>query len=233
MLRICHNSDNHGNFPVLYGKFSAVLNSGDFFPNSERCGNKPYEMEFQLNWLRNNIENGKFKEWLGNCPFLYVPGNHDFLPHYVMEEELRKAGIEAYDLTDQLVEFQGFNFYGFPYIPYCGGFWNYELQLPEMQREVDLMVAKFRDYYKSNQMIDVLVAHSPPYGNLDVTHGNSIIGNIPMANALDYKMFTENLTRIGPSYYCCGHEHSSWGVSMRNDMLLSNAATSQIILELK
>jgi hypothetical protein len=33
-LRLLHISDTHGRFPDLYGRFDAVLHTGDFFPNS-------------------------------------------------------------------------------------------------------------------------------------------------------------------------------------------------------
>lgn len=229
-MRICHISDTHGDFPKLYGRFDVIVHTGDLFPNSHNWmySNKSLEMEFQLNWLRNNLEKGTFGEWIRNYPFLYVPGNHDFLAHYQMEEELNKYAIKAFDLTDQLVTYNDVNFYGFPYVPFINGMWNYERHLPEMQLEVDNLVNNFKKFKDNNQFVDVLVCHDPPHNNLDLTFGNDIIGSTVMATALDYR-----LDDMCPPYYLCGHCHEANGITIRNKTLISNAATTQHIIEVK
>jgi Icc-related predicted phosphoesterase len=221
-MRLCHVSDTHGKFPRLYGRYDAVIHTGDLFPNSAAVmsGNKNLEMSFQLKWLRESLT--EIKSWLGGHPFLYVPGNHDFLNSALMEFELRSIGLEAFDLTDKLLTFRGVNFYGFPYVPYISGMWNYECQVPEMQKEVDKMVEVI-----NNNPVDVLACHGPPYKMLDLTMGNEIVGNQVMNTALDYKVKNEML----PSYYLCGHIHEANGMSVRNGMMVSNAATTRHIIE--
>ena len=222
-LRLCHVSDTHGKFPRLYGRYDAVIHTGDLFPNSHHCfnGNKNQEMSFQLKWLRENM--GEIKGWLQGHPFLYVPGNHDFLNSSLMEFEMRSVGLEAFDLTDKMLMFRGVNFYGFPYVPHISGMWNYERELPEMTKEVDKMVDVINNNY-----VDVLACHGPPYKMLDLTMGNEIVGNQAMNTALDYKIKKEML----PSYYLCGHIHEANGISERNGMVVSNAATTRHIIEL-
>lgn len=221
-MRVCHISDTHGKFPRLYGRYDAVIHTGDLFPNSHAAfvGDRAGEMKFQLKWLRDNI--GEFKSQLQGNPFLYVPGNHDFLDHNLMEFELRQVGVEAFDLTDKLLTFKGVNFYGFPYVPYISGMWNYERHFPEMQKEVDKMVEVV-----NNNFVDVLACHAPPYKMLDLTMGNEIVGCQAMATALDYKINKEML----PNYFLCGHIHEANGMSVRNGMMVSNAATTRHIIE--
>jgi Icc-related predicted phosphoesterase len=221
-MRLCHISDTHGNFPKLYGRYDTVIHTGDFFPNSHHVfSNRNREMAFQLQWLRDNTAN--IKAWLGGHPLLYVPGNHDFLHPDFMEHELRSEGLEVLGLTDKITTFQGINFYGFPYVPPIDGSWNYERQLPEMQTEVDKLVEQVNKTY-----VDVLACHAPLYQLLDLTIGNQLTGNTVMNNALDYKI-DKNMM---PAYYLCGHIHEAYGISIRNGMVVSNAATTRHILEI-
>lgn len=220
-MRICHVSDTHGKFPRLYGRYDVIVHTGDLFPNSHHVYNdKPKEMSFQYQWLKDNVN--EMKSWLQGHPFLYVPGNHDFLTSSLMEFELRQIGVEAFDLTDKLLTFQGVNFYGFPYVPSINGMWNYERGIPEMQQEVDKMVEVLNKTY-----VDVLACHGPPYKMLDLTMGNEIVGNQVMNTALDYKISKDMI----PAYYLCGHIHEANGVSVRDGMVVSNAATTMQIIE--
>lgn len=221
-MRICHVSDTHGKFPKLYGRYDVIVHTGDLFPNSHHVfsGNKTMEMAFQLQWLRDNID--EIRSWVQGHPFLYVPGNHDFLDSNLLEFEMVHAGLEAYNLTDKLLTFQGVNFYGFPYVPSINGMWNYERGVPEMQDEADKMARLLNEVY-----VDVLACHGPPYKILDLTMGNEIVGNGVMNTTLDYKINKD----MQPAYYLCGHIHEANGMSIRNGMVVSNAATTRHIIE--
>lgn len=221
-MRLMHISDTHGGFPRLYGRFDVVIHTGDFFPNSHHVGqgNKTQEAIFQHDWLRQQIPT--MKQWLQGHPFLYVPGNHDFLNADLMEHELRSAGIECLGLTDKITTFKGVNFYGFPYVPSINGMWNYEREVPEMQKEVDKMVDALNGTY-----VDVVAAHAPFYKMLDLTMGNEVVGSTVLANAFDYKINKDMM----PVAYLCGHIHEAHGMALRNGMLVSNAATTKHIIE--
>lgn len=219
--RICHVSDTHGGFPRLHGRYNVVVHTGDFFPNSANLHNKNLEAAWQLGWLRNNINN--MKMWLNSHEFIYVPGNHDFMPADLMEYELQKAGIQAFGIADRLLTREGVTYYGFPYVPTIDGGWNYERDIPEMQKEVDKMVAVM-----NQTKVDVLCCHAPPHGILDLSYGNEILGSTVIANALDYKIARDMM----PDVYLCGHIHEANGLRVRNGVLVSNAATTYQCIEI-
>lgn len=183
--------------------------------------NRSLEMAFQLDWLSQNIRN--IKLWLQGQPLLFILGNHDFLHPQLMAQTLASEGITAINLTEQVVSFQNVNFYGFPYVPAINGMFNYEREIPEMELEVDKMVKAL-----NQSSVEVLVTHAPLYQVLDLTHGNDTIGSTVITNALDYKV--EDKRR--PTYLLHGHCHESNGVTVRGDMLVSNAATTYHTIEI-
>jgi Icc-related predicted phosphoesterase len=184
-------------------------------------GNKVQEAVYQMNWLEDHVSD--LKQQLQGHTMFFVLGNHDFLNPDMMAQFLNSEGIAVINLTDQLVSHMGVNFYGFPYVPAIGGnTWNYEREQPEMLNEVDKLVAVLNTSY-----VDVLACHAHIYQCLDLSYGNQILGNAVMANALDYKISKD----MQPSNYLCGHIHESHGLSIRNGMLVSNAATTYQIIE--
>lgn len=223
-MRLCHVSDTHGGFPRLHGRYDAIIHTGDFFPNSHWVviGDKQKEASFQLQWLKDNIS--ALKQQLQGHPYFFVLGNHDFVPAPEVEELLLDNGVLAFDLTNKFVTYGMVNFYGFPYVPAIGGNrWNYEKEIPEMQIEADKMVDVLNATY-----VDVLACHAPIHKCLDLSYGNEILGSSVIANALDYKIKPEML----PAIYLHGHIHEAHGLTIRNGMLVSNAAITYQIIEL-
>jgi Icc-related predicted phosphoesterase len=219
--RICHVSDTHGGFPRLHGRYDVVVHTGDFFPNSHHVfSNKNLEMAFQLQWLRDNIPN--IKQWLNGHTLIYVPGNHDFLHPDMMEYELQNAGVKAFGIANRLLSFEGTTFFGFPYVPTIDGSWNYERAVPEMHQECEKMAEVLNQTF-----VDVLCCHAPPYGCLDLTYGNEVIGSTVIATMLDYKVARDML----PPVLLCGHVHEANGLRIRNGQLVSNAATTYQVIE--
>lgn len=222
-MRLCHVSDTHGGFPRLHGKYDAVIHTGDFFPNSQHVmsGNKVQEAVYQMEWLKSNVSN--LKAQLQGHPFLFVLGNHDFASPEMIEEFLKSENVAAINLTNKLVIHDMVAFYGFPYVPAIGGnHWNYEREQPEMMDEVDKMVEVLNRSY-----VDVLACHAPIYQCLDLSYGNQVLGSAVIANALDYKVSKEMM----PSFYLHGHIHEAHGLTIRNNMFVSNAATTYQIIE--
>jgi Icc-related predicted phosphoesterase len=222
-LRICHASDTHGGIPRLHGKYDCVVHSGDFFPNSPAVmsGNKVQEAVFQMQWLQNNVK--ELKQQLQGHTIFFTFGNHDFADPDMVVNFLNSEGVAAINLHDKVVNHMGVNFYGFPYIPAIGGnIWNYERELPEMTTEIDKMVEVLNQTH-----VDVLVCHAPIYKCLDVSYSNQILGNTAMVNALDYKINKDMM----PMAYLCGHIHESHGLTVRNGILVSNAAVTYQIIE--
>lgn len=221
-MRLCHVSDTHGGFPRLLGRYDAVIHTGDFFPNTHHVviGEKAEEAKAQMVWLEGNIAD--MKQQLQGHPYFFVLGNHDFVPSQEVEAYLRSEGVKAFDLTDKIVSYQGVNFYGFPYVPSINGMWNYERELPEMQVEVDKMVTVLNSSY-----VDVLACHAPMYKCLDLSYGNDILGSTVIANAMDYQINKG----MQPMAYLHGHIHEAHGLTVRNGMLVSNAAITYQIIE--
>ena len=91
-----------------------------------------------------------------------------------------------------------------------------------MQVEVDKMVEELNKTH-----VDVLCCHAPMHGVLDLTMGNEVVGCSSIANAIDYKIARDML----PTYYLCGHIHEANGMSVRNGVMVSNAATTRHIIE--
>lgn len=188
-MRALHVSDSHGSFIKYPGEYDIIIHSGDLLPNSpERL--KKSEHLYQRDWVRDNTEN--FKQWIGNKPFLFCAGNHDYAEPC---NELRDMGIDAIDITNKLVEINGYKIYGFPWVPYIG-LWNFEAHDKKMQIKVDELM----DVIEENK-IDILVAHCPPYKCKDLNSQGVNIGNLHMLNAI------KELKHL-PKFYLTGHCHA-------------------------
>lgn len=224
-MRLIHVSDTHGNFPDLFGDYELVVHSGDFFPDPlERFKfTKDNIRIFQFEWLKESIFS--MKEWLCGVPFLFTLGNHDMVPPEWMIEEFDKVGIKAECLHDRIVEWNDVRFYGFPYVPFINNSFNYEREIPEMQIEADKMAKVLND---AQPNVDVLVCHSALYKCLDQASDKRILGSSVISNTLDWVVDEHQK----PSYYLHGHIHNAKGLALRNNMLVSNAATTQNLIEI-
>lgn len=231
-MLICHVSDTHSYFPSLPKEAEIIIHSGDLCPNLTR-GDRKIEVPYQSKWIID--KSATFKDWIEDRPFLFCAGNHDFIDPTPL---LQKAGINAINLTNQSYQYKGIKFYGFPYIPWICGEWNYECHHPEMNREI----RRLRDVLLSG--IDVLVTHCPPYGVLDANvvlrDGKTMIvpswaescGNTQLTNLLTYDL--EDLSiESRPKYLLCGHIHESHSiVTDILGMTISNAATTVHLIDL-
>lgn len=217
-LRVCHVSDTHGTFPRLLGTFDCVVHTGDMSPNFQMDS---HEATKQMYWWEEKVE--IIKRWLNGRPWLFTLGNHDFMNGYWLEAMLLSHGINAKCLHDQVHCHEGVNFYGFPYIPPIDGRWAYESTVSEMATHLDTMGQFLNAGY-----VDVIAAHAPPGGYLDLSFSNQRWGNSQMNSFLDYTLAKEMI----PAYYLCGHIHEAHGLMMRGDMLISNAAVTHHVLEI-
>lgn len=214
-MRIIHVSDMHGTFPTLPDG-DVVISSGDDLPNASR-GNLEIEPFFQRNWIRSRLQ--EYKEWLGGKPFIRVAGNHDFCP--MLCPMLNDIGIDANDITNRHYVFKGQRMYGFPYIPYIAGEWNFECTTSDMARQV----RKLKDVFTTTG-IDILVAHAPIANILDNAYGDHI-GNPQVKDLFQYILEEEQL----PKLYLHGHNHEQPGHEKIGSILVVNAATTVKIIE--
>ena len=222
MFRLTHFSDTHGSpFTTSIPESSiAVVHSGDLLPNLTR-GIREEEIPYQREWLIANLP--AVRRALGDRLFLFIRGNHDFMSAAEMEGLMRDAGIRATCLepgpTNEVHTILGVRFYGFPYIPFIAGEWNFEARSAEMSDRVSAIPE-----------CDILVAHCPPFGICaDVILGKGG-GNAPLMNWLGYEC-----PKL-PRWLLCGHMHDSHGIGMfhrdNEVMLVSNAATTVHTLEI-
>lgn len=211
MVRLCHVSDTHGRLEPLRGSFDAVVSSGDFLPN-RTFGTAVIEQSFQPCWIEDNAD--KLRTWIGDKPLLMTSGNHDFVSASYF---LRQIGINAVNLDDHRVEFEGLIFYGFPWVPHFTGQWNYESDSRELEARTNAI---------DLEGVDVLVAHSPLYGVRDMNRDGERCGSRPMRNLL------QEASHV-PTHYLCGHIHESAGIqAWSRGITVSNAACTQHILTL-
>jgi Icc-related predicted phosphoesterase len=216
-------SDTHGYFPEIPKEAEFVIHSGDFLPNISR-GDWTKEISYQQAWVKRNSET--IKEWIDGRDFLFCSGNHDFI--FNLEELLLESGIKAIDLNNKKVIYKNIKFYGFPYINYIQGEWNYETDDEQIEQRVRVL----RDEILDNG-IDCLVAHSPIYGILDCSlvqrdRNKNIIKaygvNYGIRRLADFFTYTIPENKI-PSFYLHGHVHSHYGKDEIGEMKIYNSAT--------
>lgn len=224
-MKILHISDTHGYFTKFHCKPDLIIHSGDLLPNNIQRLDDPKwfthrdEPTFQTNYILNNAS--FYQEWLGDIPFLLCNGNHDFINAVPV---LKSIGINAYNITEEMITFQQLNIYGFPYVPAYHGMYNYELLGRDMSDKVDHL----GDVVEANY-VDILVCHCPPYGVLDFTderHGLRHIGNEQLINAFNYKW------KHLPDWLLVGHVHENIGIAKYKNMTIINSATTSHIIEI-
>lgn len=215
---IVHVSDNHSVLYPLPKEGDVVVHTGDFLPNASR-GKREIEVPFQTEWLKLNAD--RIKNWIDNRPFLFSYGNHDFCPNIC--DILQDHGIDAHDITSTVYEFGGLKFYGFPFIPFLAGEWNGECFGDQMQREV----RRIKDVILEHK-VDILCAHCPIYGILDL-YLEEHCGNQQLADLLSYGIDRDKW----PKALLCGHVHEGNGITDLDGMLVSNAATTVHLLDIK
>jgi Icc-related predicted phosphoesterase len=221
-MRLLHISDTHGQFKPLRGSFDIIVHSGDLPPDPPKSMGQNKLGPWQLDWVKNNI--AEFKEWLQGKPFLFCGGNHCFYNPYRFEELLNEAGIKAICLHNKITSFEGVKFFGFPFVPPINGSFAYETDNETMIKHCDYMSKLMNETY-----VDVIVAHCPPYNCLDANPlDGHHFGNRTMCDLLDYKL----TKKMRPKWYLCGHIHSANSITVRNGLMVSNAARTQHIIQL-
>lgn len=216
-LRICHLSDTHGHLPDLPdpSTYDVLVHSGDFCPN-RTFGNRPVEETYQDYWMQE--KGNRLREWVGEKPILVIPGNHDYIN--IAYRLVRYAGVNAIDLEDKFVEYEGVGFYGYPWVPEFLN-WNY-MASPRERRQRLMPAVELME----QGAIDVFVAHGPMHGVLDRNAEGIRCGSRVMRQ-------TMQTVRHPPKLFLHGHIHEAAGVQgWTNGVIVSNAACTVRVLTL-
>lgn len=209
-MRILHISDTHGLPPTPPDpdNFDVVVHSGDLMPN-RTFGLKVVEETFQAYWIENTAH--EFHEHYRAKPFLFVPGNHDYIDPV---PALRAHGIDARSLCETSVELEGVTFYGHPWSPEFGG-WNWMCG----EREMGERLAPF-----ARRGANVLVSHGPMYGVLDRNRSGHRCGCKVLRSVL------QDMAEP-PKALLHGHIHEAAGLMRWSRGIdVSNAARTQRIV---
>lgn len=221
-LRIKHISDMHGQFPELTGWYDIIVDTGDSHPNSYAAfSTPPLEAEFQEDWVKDNLP--RYVDWIGDKPYIFCSGNHSFISGPKFERLLKSAGIDAHCIDTESYIYQGYHFYGFPYINSINGTWNYETPASRMDELTTSLIKLMNDQY-----VDVLCCHATFNGVFAPEHYGTDWGNLILRDKFD-----NNLSKdMKPFAVLSGHLHSNHGITVKDGVLYSNAARTQHIIDI-
>lgn len=190
-----------------------VVHSGDFLPNQSR-GVRAIEHAYQCEWIRRNKD--ALRSWVGDRKLLVCSGNHDYVD---VAQELSRIGIDATSLDDRLVDVDGMSFFGFPWVPWFTGEWNYEVSDSRIA-----FLARDLAELMNHGAVDVLVSHGPMGHVLDVNRYGEHCGSMAMRALVDS-------ARHPPVAMLHGHIHESFGQATHGDTIVSNAAMGWQVVE--
>ncbi len=219
MTTCLHISDTHGRLdPLDLEGVDLIVHSGDFLP-SFSWGDRQHDTPRQREWLYQSA--ARIRDWTGGLPVLHCQGNHDFFSSTSVESILRDNGCKWTDITNRSDEIAGLVWYGLPWVPQYGTC-NYGCELDELYRRTE-------DALRAEP--DILVAHCPPWGVLDLSAGYHPFGGRPVPPehignpALTAWLMRDDVKR--PAHILCGHVHESHGYANVGATAVSNAATTQ------
>lgn len=133
---------------------------------------------------------------------IYVPGNHDWVPHgnlNLAKDILRGVSV----LVDERVDKAGLRFYGSPWQP----------EFRQMAYNLPRRGERLRQRWDAIPGgLDVLVTHGPPMGYLDVVEEN-IPGWGRNNRHVGCELLAEALRHARPRYHAFGHIHDQHGVA--------------------
>lgn len=155
-MKIVATADLHGHLPRI-PRADLLLLAGDILPDDD-----------QEEWVR-----GSFRNWVRNLPVrrtVFIAGNHDF---YFQSAKWHSWGPEYFKglgatyLQDELVQIGDLSIWGTPWVEElpCWAF------------------SEGREYLRNVPEADIVLAHSPPAGILDLV-GQKNVGSSALSAAL-------------------------------------------------
>lgn len=194
MLKVVAISDTHGMHSQL------TIEPCDILIHCGDYSGMGYEWEVE-----------SFLEWFNKQPAtrkIFINGNHEVEPE--KNKRLFNDMLSQYPgityLEHSMVEIEGLKIYGYPLTPRFNH-WGY------MADRGSIKMLSALSMIPSN--IDILVSHGPPYQILDKCDNGAEVGCVDLLNELD---------RIAPKFFLCGHIHSSKGEKIVNGIHYINCA---------
>ncbi|WP_428741856.1 metallophosphatase domain-containing protein [Tenacibaculum sp.] len=191
-MKIVFISDTHGRHEdVKLPQGNVLIHAGDV----SRTG-KSVEVEAFLKWYSNQPH--KYK--------ILIAGNHDwyFESNSKIMIDSRMPDNIIY-LNDSGCEIEGVRFWGSPIQPEFGN-WAFNRKRGEdIKAHWDLIPLK----------TDVLITHGPPFGILDKTMRNDLVG---------CEELLKKVNQIKPKIHVFGHIHEAYGVVEKNGVKFINAS---------
>jgi Icc-related predicted phosphoesterase len=155
------------------------------------------------------IELVDFFNWLQKQPFehkIFIAGNHDFFFQNAKPKDIEKLvppGITY--LNDSGITLEGIRIWGSPVTP---KFFNWAFNRArgaEIKKHWNLIP----------EDTDLLITHGPPFGILDVTAGDRLVGD---------RDLLARIKEIKPQVHVFGHIHESYGTTKHLGIRCINAS---------
>lgn len=150
-----------------------------------------------------------FLKWFSAQDFKYkifIAGNHDFFFEKKTEERIRNTiPYDIIYLNDSNVIIEGVKIHGSPVQPWFYD-WAFNRQRGE---EID------KHWQLIPEDTDILITHGPPFGKLDKTVKNELVG---------CKMLTKRINEVKPKKVIFGHIHEAYGELIENEVHYINAS---------
>lgn len=201
-LRIWHISDTHTyhNLLEIPKDCNMVIFSGDCSNPRNPYINEPEVREF-LNWFKNLPIKHK----------IFVAGNHDTSIEKGLIEDESFEGI--YYLENDWVEIEGIKFWGSPHTPRFGD-WAFMKSRHKIGRVWEHIPTD----------VDVIIAHGPPRGVLDLSY--SPTNKLEMCGC---SALRRRIDQIRPRAVLFGHIHNNkdiinTGTQYKDNVLYSNGS---------
>lgn len=211
MTRCVHFSDFHGKIQQL-PEADLYICTGDMLPNSQNLWLfqvKQAEMEFQNNWIEQNVS--EWSKIFANpyAPLIMVRGNHSFVDESPLFAH-HLGPIHEFNYPE-VINWCNLKIGGFRGVPPINGVWSDEFSEAELNYRCEYL-----------DKIDILVTHGPPYGWLDNDYEN--LGSTAIRGYLEsYKE---------PLLHLMGHIHEGAGQLQIKNLRLSNAACQINVIDI-
>lgn len=156
-----------------------------------------------------------FSDWLHNLPHknkVVIAGNHDILLEKLPEAKEVFCGEGVHYLEHQAVVIEGLKIFGSPWQP---EFFNWAFNLPRGPA----LAWKWKQIPDDT---DILVTHSPPYGQHDHVWERGP-GGVHKINVGDLDLLGA-VARVKPIIHVFGHIHSDVGYTEQDGTLFVNAS---------